>query len=89
MDQIVFGVWAPNEQTFWQSWIDAGIGNFYDDRGNVVTWPNGTWRYSPGYSGIQTTHSWKGQIVKTPAPRDESGNKTGAAVMVDGWLLRS
>lgn len=24
---IYFGVWAPSEQVFWQSWIDAGICN--------------------------------------------------------------
>ena len=85
MSEIHFGVWAPDEETFWQSWITAGIGNFYDDNGNVVAWPNGTWQYSPSYPGIQTTTSWSGKIVDVPATYDENGNELTPATMIDGW----
>ena len=82
---IDFGVWAPDEQTFWQSWIDAGIGNFYDDDNNVTRFGDGQWRYAPEYRGIQTTTSWSGIITKTPAVLDENGEVVTPAVLVPGW----
>lgn len=54
---IHFGVWAPDQETFWQSWIDAGI----------CTAPG---EYAPGYAGmIDTTWpSWDGVVVKNGVP---------------------
>jgi len=69
---IAFGVWSPDEATFWQSWRDAGI---VDENRNFL----------PEYSnGIQLTTSWGGQVVKTPAVMDGMTVVT-PAVMVPGW----
>lgn len=48
---IEFGVYAPDEETFWQSWQSAGIVD--EDR-----------RFKPEYfNGVQTTAgAWSGQI---------------------------
>jgi hypothetical protein len=69
---ITFGVWAPDEATFWASWQAAGI---VDANRN----------FKPEYSnGIQLTTSWGGQVVKTPAVMDGMTVVT-PAVMVPGW----
>jgi hypothetical protein len=73
---IHFGVWAPDEATFWQSWRDAGI---VDENRNFL----------PEYSnGIQLTTSWGGQVVKTPAVMDGMTVVT-PAVMVPGWHINA
>lgn len=52
---IHFGVWAPDEETFWQSWIEAGIVEVVD----------GQRRYKAPYAGhIDTTTSWDGRVRK-------------------------
>jgi len=50
---IQFGVWAPSQETFWNTWIDAGI----------CSAPN---EFKPPYAGcIETTCSvWDGIVVK-------------------------
>jgi hypothetical protein len=69
---INFGVWAPDEATFWESWQTAGI---VDAQRN----------FKPEYTnGIQLTTSWGGQVVKTPAVMDGMTVIT-PAVMVPGW----
>lgn len=75
-EAIEFAVWAPDEETFRQSWIAAGI--LQDEDGYV---------YSPAYSGVEcsATQGWNGLIIKTPAVLDEDGNEVTPAVMVDGW----
>lgn len=47
---IAFGVWAPDEATFWQSWIDAGI----------CSAPN---VFTPEYRGIEVTTTWPGIVI--------------------------
>ena len=42
---ISFAIKAPDEQTFWQSWIDAGI----------CTAPH---EYTPDYDGCVQVHDW-------------------------------
>jgi hypothetical protein len=69
---INFGIWAPDEATFWQSWQTAGI---VDENRN----------FKPEYSEIQiTAGAWGGQVVKTPAVMDGTTVVT-PAVMVSGW----
>jgi hypothetical protein len=51
---IDFGIYASDEETFWQSWRDAGI---VDENNNFL----------PEYSdGIQLSTSWGGQIDGVP-----------------------
>lgn len=52
---ILFGVWAPSEQAFWDSWIARGI----------CTEPL---VYAPGYEYIETTHTWDGIVYRDGAP---------------------
>jgi hypothetical protein len=70
---IEFGVYAPDEATFWQSWQNAGI---VDANRNFL----------PEYSnGVQlTAGAWGGQVVKTPAVMDGMTVVT-PAVIVPGW----
>lgn len=70
---LEFGIKAPSEAVFWQSWVDAGIcteaGVFH-----------------PDYQEIQiTAGSWSGVIVKTPAVYDAEGNEITPAETVPGW----
>ena len=70
---IIFGVWSPSEATFWRAWITAGI----------CTAP---YEYAPNYVGmIETTTSWPGIVVKTPAVLDADGNVITPAENVPGW----
>lgn len=73
---IEFAIWSPDEATFRQSWIDAGI--LLDQPGYV---------FAPEYPGIEitATQRWGGTIVKTPAVVDESFNVITPAVIVAGW----
>ena len=73
---IDFGVWAPDEATFWASWEAAGIIE-YDVDGNR--------HYTAEYQGIEVTSSWPGIVTKTPAVEDEDGNIITPAVLVSGW----
>jgi len=66
---IIFGVWSPDESTFWQSWIDRGI----------CTAPK---VFAPSYRYIETTHTWDG-IVKKQTGVDQDGNPIMEAV--PGW----
>jgi hypothetical protein len=69
---LTFGIWSPDEATFWTSWRNRGI---VDAQNNFM----------PEYSnGIQLTTSWGGQVVKTPAVMDGTTVVT-PAVMVPGW----
>lgn len=70
---INFGIWAPDEATFWASWQAAGI---VDENRN----------FKPEYSnGIQiTAGSWGGMVEKTPAVMDGTTVVTPAE-MVPGW----
>ena len=66
---IQFGVWAPDEATFWASWIARGI----------CTAPH---VFAPQYSGIETTHSWDGIVTKQTGT-DENG--LPIMTPVPGW----
>lgn len=68
---INFGVWAPSEQVFWDSWQAAGIVD--EER-----------RLKPGYTEMQLATSWPGIVVKTPAVMDGMKIVT-PAVLVPGW----
>lgn len=48
---VLFGVWSPDEATFWQSWIAAGI----------CTAPN---VFAPNYTGVEVSTSWGGKIAR-------------------------
>jgi hypothetical protein len=52
---IEFAVWAPNEEVFRQSWIDA----------NILKNESG-YNFTPEYSGIEitATQGWDGKIIK-------------------------
>lgn len=54
---IQFGVWAPNEQVFWDTWKDAGI----------VSAP---YEYLAPYAGgIETnSNAWDGVVYKNGSP---------------------
>lgn len=63
---ITFGIWSPDEATFWQSWQTAGIVDENRD-------------FKPEYSEIQiTAGAWGGQVDKpvmvTQYLEDEFGN---------------
>lgn len=75
-----FAVWAPDRQTFDQSWINAGIFE-RDDQGNI--------RFTPEYPGIsisaQDEEGWAptrptGQIID-----DGTGNMIAEVEVVPGW----
>lgn len=68
---INFGVWAPDEATFWSSWQAAGIVDASRD-------------LNPGYTEMQIATSWPGIVVKTPAVMDGMTVVT-PAVLVPGW----
>lgn len=68
---LTFGVWSPDEATFWASWVARGI---CTEAG----------KFAAAYSGIETTHSWGGQVVQTPAVMDGMKVVT-PAVLVSGW----
>lgn len=71
---IQFGVWSPSEAVFWQSWVDAGI----------CSAPK---VYASTYAGqLDTTTSWHGIVVKTPAVVDPATMQIiTPAVIVPGW----
>ena len=46
---IHFGVWAPDQETFWNSWIVAGI-------------CSAPYEFTSEYPGIEVTSSWPGII---------------------------
>lgn len=70
---LSFGVWAPSEDIFWQSWIARGI----------CTKP---YTFAQGYSGIETTTSWGGIVTQTPAVIDPKTMQViTPAVLVPGW----
>lgn len=71
---ISFGVWSPDEDTFWASWVEAGI----------CSAPR---VYEPEYAGqLDTTTSWPGIVVKTPAVIDPATMQIiTPAVIVPGW----
>lgn len=71
---IEFAVKAPDEATFWQGFIDAGI----------CTEPR---VFADAYRDVECTalQGWSGIIVKTPATFDADGNELTPAVMVPGW----
>jgi hypothetical protein len=51
---LTFGIWSPDEATFWTSWRNRGI---VDSSNN----------FTPEYSnGIQLTTTWGGQIEGVP-----------------------
>lgn len=76
MSEIRFAVWSPDEATFRQSWIDAGI--LKNEPGYV---------FAPEYPGVEitATQGWSGIIVKVPEVRDAEGNVIAPAVVVPGW----
>ena len=71
-----FGVWAPTEQVFWDSWITAGI----------CTAPR---VFSPGYGGIQisdqTSQGWTPTKATGNMITDAFGNLVPERVPVSGW----
>jgi hypothetical protein len=68
---IMFGVWAPSEAVFWDSWQAAGI-------------VDAERRLQPGYTEMQIATSWPGIVVKTPAVMDGMTVVT-PAVLIPGW----
>lgn len=85
---IRFGVWAPDQATFWQSWANAGI--IKADGVVTAEQPNGAYitpiEYEDAYQGISTTaDTWNGQVVKVQAVLDVDGTLITPAVMVSGW----
>jgi hypothetical protein len=66
-EYIDFGVWAPSEAVFWQTWIDAGI----------CTAPH---VFAAAYAGIQTNAAtWPG-IVETAEGEPVPGWHTNVRV---------
>lgn len=72
-DHLDFGVWAPSEAAFWDTWIARGI----------CTAPG---VYAPAYAGmIDTTADWSGIVVASPPIDGPDGNVLTPAVLVPGW----
>jgi len=74
---ILFGVWSPDEATFWQSWVTAGI----------VTAPN---VFTPEYAGklqlsTQTEQGWTPTRATGQMITDPMGNLVPERVAVSGW----
>lgn len=70
---ITFCVWSPDKDTFWQSWIAAGI----------CSSPN---VFTDEYSdSIEIFTSWNGVVISTQAVTDNEGNIITPAVVIDGW----
>lgn len=58
---IDFAVWAIDRQTFWNSWVEAGIVTKYTNDTNEVVYA-----YTSEYQGVETTDaSWNGIVTKT------------------------
>lgn len=76
MSLIAFAVWSPDEATFRQSWIDAGI--LKNDPG---------YQFEAAYQGVEitATQGWSGVIVKTPPVFDAEGAIITPAELVPGW----
>lgn len=73
---INFTIRATSEEVFRQRWIAA---NILENQDGYV--------FKPAYPGVEltATQGWSGQIVRTPAVLDESGNVVTPAEMVPGW----
>ncbi len=74
---ILFGVWAPDAATFWQSWVTAGI----------CTAPN---VFTPEYAGklqlsTQTEQGWTPTRATGQMITDAMGNLVPERVPVSGW----
>lgn len=70
MSKIYFSCWAPDEATFWQSWVTAGI----------CTGPN---EFVPQYAGaVEVSTSWDGIVTKQTGT-DGEGNPI--MTTVPGW----
>ncbi len=75
---IKFGVWAPDQETFWKSWERAKIAEKTED---------GDWKLAPEYSDLIVGTSWGG-IVSKPTGNmidDGEGNQIPEMASVPGW----
>jgi len=73
---IDFGVWSPDEATFWASWITAGI----------ALEP---YKLAPGYTGMslstQSQQGWTPTKATGNMVQDAFGNQVPERVPVSGW----
>ena len=71
---IDFAVWAPDEATFWASWVAAGI----------CTEPG---VLAARYQGVECSAlmGWPGIIMKSQPVYDGDGKLLQEAVVVPGW----
>lgn len=70
---LEFGIWSPDEMTFWQSWITAGI----------CTAPC---EWTPEYSDLIQLTDWHSGRIPIPATHDEEGNVVTPASLKAGWF---
>lgn len=70
---LEFGIWAPDEPTFWQSWIAAGI----------CTEPR---IWTPEYSDFVQITDWHSGRIPIPAVLDAEGNEITPASLKAGWF---
>ena len=74
---LSFGVWAPDEATFWQSWVTAGI-------------CTGPWQFTAEYAGklqlsTQTQQGWTPTKATGNMVQDAMGNLVPERIPVPGW----
>jgi hypothetical protein len=80
IQSIKFGVWAPDQNTFWQSWADAGIVEKDEQSGDVI-YPI---QFTNEYQGISTTaDSWHGKIISNPG--NPEADPPVAPTYISGW----
>ena len=76
--ELRFAVWAPDQQTFWDSWVSKGIAEWDADTSSYVI--------TNAYQGIETNAvSWPGIIVDVPGTYDEEGVELTPPTYIDGW----
>lgn len=76
---IEFGIKAPSETVFWQSWVDAGIVRQGDPEKNEPSYV-----FNDDYREIQLTAGvWDGVITKPTGEVDEEDNPVYETV--PGW----
>lgn len=71
--KLEFAIWAPDEETFWQSWVTAGI----------CTEPR---IWTPEYSNLVQITDWDSGQIPIPAILDAEGNEITPASLKDGWF---